>query len=124
MEEVIQTGQHGVVDGILAVNTTVVLHVGAQATHYGVLPEIQATGNLHVGSVRGEESSVDAVVEVMIDKEEGVAPIVIVETFYSSGYVLTVFTEVVKHLDVGLGLGHSEGRKSDAQGKNSFFHKT
>ena len=124
MEEIIQTGQHGVVDGILVIDTAVVLDVGAQTAQFGVLPEIQAAGNFHVGSVRREEFSVNPVVEVVVHKEEGVSPIVVVETFHGGGYVLTVFTEVVEHLDVGLGLGHSEGSKSNAQGKNSFFHKT
>ena len=60
----------------------------------------------------------------MVHEEKGITPFVSVETFDGGGDVLTILCEIVEHLNVGLGLGHREGRECNAQGKNSFFHKT
>ena len=62
----------------------------------------------------------------MIYKEEGISPIVIVETFHGGGDVFTILSEIVENLNVGLGLGQlAKAKGCDSYSKNSFFrHKT
>ena len=125
MHEIIKTCEHGMVDEIVLVHAAIVLHLQAETVEHGhVLPEIQATGHLHVSTGDGLGTLIGLVVEVVVHEEEGISPIVIVETFEGGSNVLTA--QVVKHLEVGLGLGQlAKAKGCDSYSKNSFFrHKT
>lgn len=113
------------VDVIVLINTAIVLYLQAQTAELGILPEVQATRNFHVSTGGGLYTVIGLVVEVVIYKEEGISPIVIVETLDSSSDVLTVTAEIVKQLNVGLGLGQlTEAKHCNSNGENSFFrHK-
>jgi hypothetical protein len=108
------------------VDTAIVLHMQAEGCHRGVLPEIEATGDLHVGAAGRNDFAIYPIVEIVIDEEEGVSPIVIVETFEGSCNMSTIFTKIVENLEIGLGLGHlAKSKRCHSNGKDSFFvHKT
>ena len=127
VQEVINTTKESVVDGVAIVHTTVVLYLEAEVTKDGnVLPEIEATGNFQIGTA-GSIYLILIVLaaEVVVHEEEGVTPIVGVETFQGSSNVLTIRSEIVKHLEIGLSLGNlAKGERCYSNCKNSFFrHK-
>ena len=78
----------------------VVFDLEAQRREGRVAPEVQAAGDLEVRVVRGDYPVPVLVVVVVVDEEEGVAPVVLVETFQRGGEMFTA--EVVKGLEVGL----------------------
>jgi hypothetical protein len=121
VQEVIQSGQEGVVDLITPVNASVILHLQAEGSDGAVAPEIQATGNLQIGAA-GSIYLVVVVsgVEVVVEEEEGIAPIVVVEALESRRYVLTVRPEIVLYLKVCLRLHRCrEGGNESCDKKNS-----
>ena len=87
--------------------SAVVLHLEAERSGLGVLPEIEAPGDLHVTAackVLAASPGAVVAIEIVIDEEEGVAPIVIVESFESGGEMTPVLSEIVECLEVGLSL--------------------
>ena len=123
VQEVVKTHEE---IGVFEVDTAIVLHMQAEGCHRGVLPEIEAAGNLHVGAAGAYFLVIHLVIEVVVNEEEGVSPIVIVETFEGSCNMSTIFTKIVENLEIGLGLGHlAKSKRCHSNGKDSFFvHKT
>ena len=115
MHEVIDTGEEGVVDAIAVVHAAVVLDLEAERSEGAVLPEVQATGDLEVGAARREDLAVRVFTEIVVDEEEGVSPIVVVETLEGCGYVLAVRPEIIEDLEIGLCLC-SLGKKHCGRG--------
>ena len=94
----------------------------AERRKLGVLPEIEAAGNLEVSSPRGYFLIVHLLTVIIIDEEESVAPFVTVEALEGGGDMLPVFSEVVENLKVSLRLGRkSEGNGCGERSQNCFF---
>ena len=111
MDEPVDTAEEGMVDRVVAVNTAVVLYMDAERSEFAVLPEVKATGNLEIASVRRHILIFGVLlVVIVVDEEESVTPFVSVETLESSGNVLTVTTEVLKDLEVSLRFRHLRER--------------
>lgn len=108
MEEPVDSGEQGVVDGVATVDPSVVFDMQAEGSQRAVLPEVQAARDFEVGPARRHHLAGGvAGVEVVVDEEEGIAPGVVVEAFERGGDVLAVGAEVVLYLDVGLGFRSS-----------------
>ncbi len=121
MQEIVDTEEECAVDAETQSQAAVVLIVEAEGGYGAVLPEIKATGDFEVASAGGDDRAVELVVVVVVDEEEGVAPVVLVETLEGRGEVLA--TEVVESLEVGLGLRSlSEEQRSKSGGNEYFFH--
>ncbi len=108
VKEVIQTEKEVLVAKAYA---TIVLYLKAERSKCRIVPEVEATCNLHVAAAYGVVLfAIDAsTIEVVIDEEEGVTPAVIVETLKRSSNVLAV--KIIECLEVGLGLnGKSKGQ--------------
>lgn len=108
------------------INTAVVFYMKAQGSEGRIMPEIQTTGDFHVAAA-GEifRSGLIPAVEIIINEEEGVTPLVIVESLESGREMVTVLPEIVESLEIGLGfcsLSESEGCKGSGD-KNFFGHK-
>ena len=124
VEEEVQTGKVGVLDVIAPVCAAIVFELEAQEVQRAVLPEIETAGDFPI-------CSVDMVVLILgnrivvVYKEEGVSPIVIVKALEGSGNTLAVAAQIVKNLKVSLRLG-SLSRKQDGSSaeycKENLFH--
>ena len=90
-------GAHHIAEGA---ETAVVLHLEAERCETGVTPEVQAARNLEVSVARRDNLVSILVVVVIVDEEEGVTPLVGMETFKGRGEVLA--TKIVESLEVGL----------------------
>ena len=122
MHEVVDAEEECAVDTEAESQTAVVLVLEAEGAQGAVLPEVQAAGDLEVRTAGRDDLSAGVlVVVVVVDEEEGVAPIVSVKTLEGRGEVLA--TEVVEGLEVGLGLRSlSEEQRSKSGGNENFFH--
>ena len=122
VDEPVEAEKAGVIDSISLVNSSVVFHMEAERRKLGVLPEIEAAGNLEVSSPRGYFLIVHLLTVIIIDEEESVAPFVTVEALEGGGDMLPVFSEVVENLKVSLRLGRkSEGNGCGERSQNCFF---
>ena len=121
----VRTGRHS----LRSTNeqATVVFYLEAESIKdRHILPEIEATGNLKVSAGRSYILLVSIKTFIIIvNEEEGVAPVITVETFQGSSSVSTILGEIVEHLEIGLRLGNLAKCKSCYSNcKNSFFrHK-
>jgi hypothetical protein len=123
VKEIVKTCQESILDVIAVVDTAVVLGLEAESAEFGVLPEIEATGDFHVSSAGRFHLSVSVLsIEIMVDEEEGVSPIVSIESLEGSGYMMTVAAEIIEDLEVGLG-GHNlpETEGQNGSRKDEFF---
>ena len=125
VQEPVNTEQPGAVDREAVVHAAVVLHLEAERSKGAVLPEVEAAGDLEVGAARRDRLPVKVLgVVVVVHEEEGVAPVVVVETFQGRGHVLAIRTEVIEHLQVGLGLCSlsKQQRGGSHRHQEYFFH--
>ena len=130
MDEIVKTAKEGIIDIIAVIGAAIVLHLKTQWRENAVLSEIEAAGDLHVSSAWSDFLALCILaVEVIVNEEEGVSPIVIVETLESSGHMIAAFAEIVKNLEVGLALrslwqessGRENSGKKEFLGHNYFF---
>ena len=90
--------------------------MGAQVLQGGILPEVEAALDLEISAVKCAgitQFALGGIGEIMVDEPESVAELVRLEHLEGGGNVLTVLSEVVEDLEVGLGfctLGKSEHR--------------
>ena len=111
VQEILNTEQPGVACKL----ATVPLHVQAEGSQRGVLPEVD--GTCYLGVVARRFNIVGRVVDVV--KEEGTTKGIALEHLQSGGEVSTF--EVVHLLDVGLSLGSDKCQQHGCN-KYYFFH--
>ena len=104
MEEVVDTCEHGVVDRVGACDTAVVLHLQREVFDGRLLPEVEAACYLEVCAAGGYVLATAqlVVVEVVVDEEVGVTPLVLLEHLKRKRYKLAVATKIVEQLCVNL----------------------
>ena len=110
----------------VAGDQSVIFKMQAEIFEVAVLPEIDSALNLEIASIsrpavpKALEILVGRVV-VVVDEEEGVTELVALEHLEGGGHVLTILTEIVKRLDIGLGLrGKREGQRRHSGRKDGF----
>ena len=115
VQEVIQAEE----EVLVYPHEAVVLYLEAERSESAVLPEVQAACNLHVASARRLVYALGVlVVVIIINEEEGVAPLVSIETLEGGGEVSTILSEIVESLEVGLCLcSLSEGKHCNSSGE-------
>ena len=118
MQEVVDTEEEVLVYS----HEAVVFHLKAQGCKCGVSPEIEAAGNFHVASAGSLVYTVAVfLIVIVIDEEEGVAPIVTVESFQSCGEMVS--SKIVEGLKVGLCTGYLGQGECCCSSCDDFFHK-
>ena len=103
VNEPVGSHEEGMIDAVSLVDSAVVLDMDAERCGLAFLPEVQAAGNLEIGTSRRHFFIVHFLAVVIVDEEEGVAPFVTVESLEGGGDMLAVFSEVIKDLNVCLG---------------------
>ena len=106
VDEVVETHEPSVVDRVGACDTAVVLYLEREVLDGRVLPEVEAASDLEVSSARSEVRTLNVlvVVEVVVDEEVGVTPLVLLEHFERQRNELAVAAEIVEQLCVNLRL--------------------
>lgn len=123
VHEVVHAEEPCRVDGVACGDSAIVFCVQAPSLQGGVLPEVQATGNLKVGASRSEVGSrhMLVIVEIMVDEEIVCPPFVRLEHFQGERDKLAVGTEVIEQLCVGLGFAEDASHEC-YQAEGDFFH--
>ena len=118
MEEIVDTEEEVLVTESYA---TVVVVVGAEGSESGILPEVDAAGDFEVASADACELLVGIFGgEVIVDEEEGVAPLVSIVTLEGCGEMIS--SKVIECLEVGLSIGGHAECEHCRSSKNNFFH--
>ena len=105
---------------------SIIFKMKAEILQVAVLPEIDSALYLEIATI-GRAAVLESLevlvsgVVVVIDEEEGITELVTLEHLEGGGHVLTILTEIVKRLDISLGLGHEREGQSGDSGRDDAF---